>query len=403
MSAAAGCVLRPLVAVAARAARVSGCGARQRPLGRRVIVLGFDGLDFEPDPRPDGAGPAAELRESSPQRGGVLAARHVDPAAEPGRMVVVHHRPRPRRARHLRLHPSRPEDDDAVSVDDEDRAAEPLRAVGTMAVAADGRACGAAAAGRSVLGACSSAQGIETTIVRMPANFPPSGRATRELSGMGTPDLLGTYGTFSLYTSDPFATGGSLSQAAHLPRRGRRQRRARRARRPGQSAPEAAREGRRCRSPRTSTPSRTYAKLVVGGEERLLRVGEWSDWVPVEIRTHVGRAARAVPLLSEAARIRISCLYVSPLNLDPLAPALPISAPDAYAADLARATGPLLHARHARGHQGPQDRRAHVGRVPAAGAACRPTKWSGSMHTSSTSSPTACSSTISATSTRSRT
>jgi hypothetical protein len=32
-------------------------------------------------------------------------------------------------------------------------------------------------------------------------------------------------------------------------------------------------------------------------------------------------------------------LYVTPLNLDPLAPALPISAPGAYAADLARATG----------------------------------------------------------------
>ncbi len=38
--------------------------------------------------------------------------------------------------------------------------------------------------------------GVETTIVRMPANFPPSGTSTRELSGMGTPDILGTYGTF---------------------------------------------------------------------------------------------------------------------------------------------------------------------------------------------------------------
>ena len=52
------------------------------------------------------------------------------------------------------------------------------------------------------------ARGIETTIIRMPANFPPSGTATRELSGMGTPDLLGTYGTFSFYTSEPFAFGG---------------------------------------------------------------------------------------------------------------------------------------------------------------------------------------------------
>src|SRR6476661_6115673 len=67
-------------------------------------------------------------------------------------MVVVHHRTRPRRTPHLRLHPPRPEDDDAVSLDDEDRGSAPLRAVGTMATAADVRACGVAAAGRSVLG-----------------------------------------------------------------------------------------------------------------------------------------------------------------------------------------------------------------------------------------------------------
>jgi hypothetical protein len=47
------------------------------------------------------------------------------------------------------------------------------------------------------------ARGIETTIVRMPANFPPSGTATRELSGMGTPDMLGTYGIFTLFSSKP--------------------------------------------------------------------------------------------------------------------------------------------------------------------------------------------------------
>ena len=54
----------------------------------------------------------------------------------------------------------------------------------------------------------------------MPANFPPSGHATRELSGMGTPDLLGTYGTFSFYTSDPFAMDGPVAGGTHLSRGG---------------------------------------------------------------------------------------------------------------------------------------------------------------------------------------
>jgi hypothetical protein len=47
-----------------------------------------------------------------------------------------------------------------------------------------------------------SQHGVETTIVRSPANFPPGGSARHELSGMGTPDLLGTYGTFTYFTGD---------------------------------------------------------------------------------------------------------------------------------------------------------------------------------------------------------
>ena len=44
----------------------------------------------------------------------------------------------------------------------------------------------------------------------MPANFPPSGTATRELSGMGTPDILGTYGTFSFFSSAPSGSGTAV-------------------------------------------------------------------------------------------------------------------------------------------------------------------------------------------------
>ena len=96
-------------------------------------------------------------------------------------------------------------------------------------------------------------------------------------------------------------------------------------------------------------------------------------------------------------------LYVSPLNLDPLAPALPIS----HAGRLRRRAGardrPVLHAGHARRHQGAQDRRADAGRVPAPRRASPATKSSGSTATCSIGSATACSSTTSATSIRCRT
>ena len=181
--------------------------------------------------------------------------------------------------------------------------------------------------------------GIETTIVRLPANFPPSGSATRELSGMGTPDILGTYGIFSYYTSDPAAFVGKTISGGHI-------------------YPVNIAEGvvggtlygpdnPFLRNPeKVSTQFSVYidaqnpvAKIVAGAEERVLRAGEWSDWVPIEF----------VPM--SLRRIRGMCrfylkqvrpdfeLYVSPINLDPFEPALPISTPKSYAADLARATG----------------------------------------------------------------
>jgi len=182
-------------------------------------------------------------------------------------------------------------------------------------------------------------QGIETTIVRMPANFPPSGKATRELSGMGTPDILGTYGTFSFFTSSPRAStdrslaGGVVYSVdvadgvVHGFLEG----------------PEnpflTEREHVAAQFSVDISADRRFAKLVVGDEERLLGVGEWSDWVPI--------AFDLVPTQHLRAECRFFLkqiephfeMYVSPANIDPVSPALPISAPASYAGELARATG----------------------------------------------------------------
>ena len=45
--------------------------------------------------------------------------------------------------------------------------------------------------------------GVPTTVFRVPANFPPVESKGKSLSGMGTPDLSGTFGTFSYYTTNP--------------------------------------------------------------------------------------------------------------------------------------------------------------------------------------------------------
>ncbi len=45
--------------------------------------------------------------------------------------------------------------------------------------------------------------GIDATIFRVPANFPPVECEARSLSGMGTPDITGNYGISTLITDDP--------------------------------------------------------------------------------------------------------------------------------------------------------------------------------------------------------
>ena len=52
--------------------------------------------------------------------------------------------------------------------------------------------------------------GIPNSVYRIPANFPPIDAKGKTLSGMGTPDLRGTYGTFTFYTDDPTAATGAV-------------------------------------------------------------------------------------------------------------------------------------------------------------------------------------------------
>jgi predicted AlkP superfamily phosphohydrolase/phosphomutase len=181
-------------------------------------------------------------------------------------------------------------------------------------------------------------RGIPAWILRMPANFPPSGLATRELSGMGTPDLLGTYGTFAFFTTsvEPFSPDFQAQVFRAKLDAGvfRNQLR---------GPPDPFREdGRPVAAPFTVhvDADRPVAKITIGSQEALLLEGEWSEWLPVEF-------ALAVPLQRLRATVRFFLrrvrpdleLYATPVNLDPLAPAMPISTPDGFAAELARATG----------------------------------------------------------------
>lgn len=181
--------------------------------------------------------------------------------------------------------------------------------------------------------------GVETTVIRMPANFPPSGTASRELSGMGTPDLVGTYGTFSFYTSKLFAfsgediSGGDVYEVDVFDN-------VVEAKIYGPDNPFLV-EPVKLSADFTAylDPQEPVAKLVVGDDERILKQGEWSDWVLVDFDM--------IPTQSLHGMVRFYLrsvrpdfeLYASPVNYDPEDSDLPISTPESYAAELAEATG----------------------------------------------------------------
>lgn len=181
-------------------------------------------------------------------------------------------------------------------------------------------------------------RGIETTILRMPANYPPTGTADHELSGMGTPDILGTVGTFSFYNSDPFFEERTVGGGAFYPL----------------DYWDDVATGELHGPPNTLLkepedlttefqlfvdPEEDAALLRVGEEERLLETGEWSDWVPVEFELIPTQKLHGQAIFY-LRRVRPEVeLYVSPINLDPYVPAQPISTPGEFAAELADATG----------------------------------------------------------------
>ena len=195
----------------------------------------------------------------------------------------------------------------------------------------------------------------------------------------------------------PDAVGRRRSTSRRLRRRRRGE--ARRARQP-----VPARSPRRCSADFTVYLDRCQpvAKIVVGGEERLLRVGEWSDWVPVDFRP--GRRRRPGgrgAVLPEGSRSVLRALR-QPGQHRSARTRVAVSTPETTPRSWRAATGRFYTPGHARGHQGLQDRRAHRRGVPGAG----PDRGEENLRqyrTSSINSTAGCCSTTSATSIRSRT
>jgi predicted AlkP superfamily phosphohydrolase/phosphomutase len=185
---------------------------------------------------------------------------------------------------------------------------------------------------------------VWSTVLRVPITFPPDRFYGAELSAMCVPDLLGTQGTFLLFTTRP--SGERFKEG-------------------GQRVPVALQGDRidtvvqgpenvfLAGSPPLEIPLRITidrstrtARADLGGTTVDLTAGRLSDWVTLTFPAAPGiKVAGLTRLLvtempGGAGSDERFSLYMSPINIDPEKPAMPVSHPSYYATYLAKRIGP---------------------------------------------------------------
>lgn len=179
---------------------------------------------------------------------------------------------------------------------------------------------------------------IWSTILRVPITFPPERFYGAQLSAMCTPDLLGSQGTFLLYTTragdQRFKEGGvrirlsgndnchfetTLQGPGNIFLEGN----------PPMQLPvliDLAREKRR-------------AHVTIGDTTVHLRVGQLSRWTRLTFRPVLGIKVTGICRLLVTEMDQNFSLYVTPIHIDPERPAMPISHPSYYSTYLAKKIG----------------------------------------------------------------
>jgi len=178
-------------------------------------------------------------------------------------------------------------------------------------------------------------KGVFSTILRIPITFPPEKFYGHLVSGMCAPDLKGSQGTFSFYSSEQtdIEEGGEIIPVkikdscieTYIPG-------------PLNTLQKD--------EPEIRLPIKIHlnqkndsAVIHISGKRFHLKKNQLSDWVKITFRPGLGMKIRAV------CRFHISeispefKMYMSPLNIDPEKPSLPVSHPFIYSVYLAKLLG----------------------------------------------------------------
>jgi len=184
-------------------------------------------------------------------------------------------------------------------------------------------------------------KGIAATVLRVPITFPPERFKGHLLSGMCAPDLKGSQGTFALFTEDAEKVRKHEGGVAVLVRREGA------VIRTAISGPENSllKKPAEILLPLTITIDQAAGGAwlrIEGMKKFFLKEKTFSPWIPVAFKAGLGTKVRG------ACRFRIASLeprfemYVTPLNIDPEKPALPISHPFIYSVYLAKLLGRFI-------------------------------------------------------------
>ena len=178
--------------------------------------------------------------------------------------------------------------------------------------------------------------GVFSTVLRVPITFPPEKFNGVLLSGMCVPDLRGSQGTFACFAEPhdrlEIFEGGEVVAITFE----------------GDVAnsfltgPDDPKGTGSLRTPVTirRNPKRGDAEVRLGGQTVRLEQGKYSDWIRVSFRVGLFQKAHAICRLLLVGKSPFR-LYVTPLNIDPERPALPVSHPGHYSIYLAKLHGPF--------------------------------------------------------------
>jgi predicted AlkP superfamily phosphohydrolase/phosphomutase len=180
--------------------------------------------------------------------------------------------------------------------------------------------------------------GIFSSVIRVPITFPPEKFHGVLLGAMCVPDLKGSQGTFSYYSSDPeehsrFTGGVQLPVEVHdgVVRSyisG-----------PDNTMVDGAPEMRIPFEVRLGRNGSSDATLIINRKTHPLKLREYTPWIELRFRPALSFSVRGIVrfyLKEEAPHFK---LYMTPVNIDPDKPALPISQPFTYAVYLSKTQG----------------------------------------------------------------